>query len=222
MKALLLAAAALALALPAAALGGHGGSGNPAQSCKAERTADPAAFQKKYGTNHNGRNAFGKCVSSKSHGTGSTSSTVSETLTGTSGAGAPSCQLTAAGCTIVSTGTATGAPVAHGTVSSTLTIFWTQATSNGQGGFCAPASGTASLVDSANAANTLSLSESGTVCEVGPTGPNVEHRFTGTFSITGGAGAFAGATGHGAFTTDQPAGSSSFTGSLSGTVMVPR
>jgi hypothetical protein len=38
---------------------------NAAKECKAERDADPAAFQQKYGTNHNGKNAFGKCVSSK-------------------------------------------------------------------------------------------------------------------------------------------------------------
>jgi hypothetical protein len=36
-----------------------------AKSCRTERAADPAAFKTKYGTNHNGRNAFGKCVSQK-------------------------------------------------------------------------------------------------------------------------------------------------------------
>jgi hypothetical protein len=41
---------------------------NAAQSCRAERASDPAAFQAKYGTNGGstqgaGRNAFGKCVS---------------------------------------------------------------------------------------------------------------------------------------------------------------
>ncbi|MCW3064975.1 MAG: hypothetical protein JWN32_2147 [Solirubrobacterales bacterium] len=36
---------------------------NAAKQCKAERAADPAAFAQKYGTNHNKRNAFGKCVS---------------------------------------------------------------------------------------------------------------------------------------------------------------
>lgn len=34
------------------------------QSCRSERASDPSAFQQKYGTNKNGRNAFGKCVSS--------------------------------------------------------------------------------------------------------------------------------------------------------------
>ena len=40
---------------------------NAAKKCKAERTAmGTEAFAKKYGTNHNLKNAFGKCVSSKS------------------------------------------------------------------------------------------------------------------------------------------------------------
>jgi len=36
-----------------------------AAQCRAERTADPAAFKAKYGTNKNKSNAFGKCVSAK-------------------------------------------------------------------------------------------------------------------------------------------------------------
>ncbi len=35
------------------------------KACREEREADPALFAETYGTNHNGRNAFGKCVSSK-------------------------------------------------------------------------------------------------------------------------------------------------------------
>lgn len=44
---------------------------NAAKACKAERTADPAAFDKKYGTvkgangKSAGSNAYGKCVSAK-------------------------------------------------------------------------------------------------------------------------------------------------------------
>jgi hypothetical protein len=38
---------------------------NAAQQCKAERTADPAAFETKYGTGKNKSNAYGKCVSGK-------------------------------------------------------------------------------------------------------------------------------------------------------------
>jgi hypothetical protein len=40
---------------------------NAAKECRAEQDADPEAFLTTYGTNHNQRNAFGKCVSSKVH-----------------------------------------------------------------------------------------------------------------------------------------------------------
>jgi hypothetical protein len=43
---------------------------NAAQECDAERSADRKAFDDKYGTKHNKKNAFGKCVSQRSHGTG--------------------------------------------------------------------------------------------------------------------------------------------------------
>jgi hypothetical protein len=36
---------------------------NAAKQCRTERAADSDAFRQKYGTNHNKRNAFGKCVS---------------------------------------------------------------------------------------------------------------------------------------------------------------
>jgi membrane protein involved in colicin uptake len=36
---------------------------NAAKECAAERAAGEAAFKSKYGTNKNGKNAFGKCVS---------------------------------------------------------------------------------------------------------------------------------------------------------------
>ena len=39
---------------------------NAAKACKAERDLNRSAFEQKYGTNKNRRNAFGKCVSSKS------------------------------------------------------------------------------------------------------------------------------------------------------------
>jgi hypothetical protein len=38
---------------------------NASKECKAARQADPVGFQQTYGSNHNGRNALGKCVSSK-------------------------------------------------------------------------------------------------------------------------------------------------------------
>jgi hypothetical protein len=36
---------------------------NAARECKAERDLDKEAFAEKYGTNKNGKNAYGKCVS---------------------------------------------------------------------------------------------------------------------------------------------------------------
>src|SRR4051794_33942382 len=38
---------------------------NASQECRAEETADPAAFAQKYGTGKKGANAHGKCVSQK-------------------------------------------------------------------------------------------------------------------------------------------------------------
>jgi hypothetical protein len=39
-----------------------------ARTCRAEQKANPTAFKNTYGTNANKSNAFGKCVSQKSHG----------------------------------------------------------------------------------------------------------------------------------------------------------
>ncbi len=38
---------------------------NASEECRAEREADPVAFDEAYGTNGNKKNAFGKCVSTK-------------------------------------------------------------------------------------------------------------------------------------------------------------
>jgi hypothetical protein len=53
---------------------------NPAKACKKER-ADIGvdSFNKKYGTNHNLKNAFGKCVSGKSKGKGEAKDNEQET-----------------------------------------------------------------------------------------------------------------------------------------------
>src|SRR3712207_6000577 len=64
--------AAAALAVPAVALADEPTQQdrqNAAAECRTERGTTAAtreAFAAKYGTNHNKRNAFGKCVSSKS------------------------------------------------------------------------------------------------------------------------------------------------------------
>src|ERR687891_2575841 len=41
---------------------------NAAKECKAERDANPTTFKTTYGKNKNDKNAFGKCVSSKTRG----------------------------------------------------------------------------------------------------------------------------------------------------------
>jgi hypothetical protein len=80
MKKALVLVALIVLAVPAAYAATPGGKStpqptanpqgagdSPAQTCKAERaTMGVEAFAKRYGTNHNLRNAFGKCVSGKS------------------------------------------------------------------------------------------------------------------------------------------------------------
>jgi hypothetical protein len=81
---------------------------------------------------------------------------------------------------------------------STLTVDWAAATSNGAGGYCAPASGTGTIT-AANG-DTLNQSDTGTVCEVGATGSNVPHTFTGTYTNTGDTGRFATSSGGGSVT----------------------
>ena len=43
---------------------------NAARQCREERDADPVAFASTWGTNHNDRNAFGKCVSTRAQDEG--------------------------------------------------------------------------------------------------------------------------------------------------------
>jgi hypothetical protein len=48
---------------------GGGGGGKPSHNCKKERDSiGKDAFAAKYGTNHNHKNAFGKCMSGHAHG----------------------------------------------------------------------------------------------------------------------------------------------------------
>ncbi len=125
------------------------------------------------------------------------------------------CQNTAVGCTVESDGTATSSHLGTGAYTSTLTIDWADATSNGAGGFCAPASGTGTLT-AANG-DTLNQTESGTVCEVGATSLTAPHTFTGTFTNAGGTGRFADAGGGGTITGgDDGSGNSYY--SESGTI----
>jgi len=101
-------------------------------------------------------------------------------------------------CTVGSTGTAISSHLGTGPYTSKLTVHWGSATSNGAGGYCAPADDTGTLT-AANG-DTLTQVNSGTVCEVGATGLNVPHTFTGNFYDTGGTGRFASAAGEGTVT----------------------
>jgi hypothetical protein len=191
---------------------------NAAWMCKSLRAANPTAFRVAFGRNANGKNAYGKCVSAHARAKHLnrliTLKNVTIKGTGTvTNAGAPGCQLTVAGCTLSSSGTLTG--VVGGTFASTFTILWTQATSNGQGGFCAPAAGDTTLT--LPGLGTIMKHETGKVCEVGATGPNVAHTFTGTFTVTGGTGIFNNATGSGTATfTQQPGSTSALGGTVNG------
>ena len=51
---------------PATAAQAQSADDKATKACKAERASGAAAFAKKYGTNHNLKNAFGKCVSAQS------------------------------------------------------------------------------------------------------------------------------------------------------------
>jgi hypothetical protein len=220
MRKLIVPLAALALLVPTAALAkgrppSPGKSAtNVAHMCKDLRAANPTLFKQTWGTNQNKSNAYGKCVAAharaKHQGGTFTLHNLTLSSSGTvTGAGAAGCQFSTAGCTVTSAGTIGGAFA--GSYSSSFTILWTQSTSNGAGGFCAPASGTTTLT--IPPLGTLTKSEQGTVCEVGPTGPNVEHTMTnGTFTVTAGTGVFNGATGSGTSSFDQKPGATSSLG----------
>lgn len=194
---------------------------NSAWLCKSLRAQDKVAFGKAFGKNHNLRNAYGKCVSSHArakhlHGVTLTFHNIVVSSTGTiTNAGTDGCQFTDAGCTLTSTGALTG--IAGGTYASTWTILWKQATSNGQGGYCAPASGTTTLT--LPVVGTLTKTEQGTVCEVGATGTNVEHTLSnGTFTVASGTGLLSSAAGTGTVSFDQkPGTSSALGGAVTGT-----
>jgi hypothetical protein len=132
--------------------------------------------------------------------------------------GAANYQNELAGCTITSAGTISGTPIALGTFTSTLTIFYTQYTPGpAPYAFCAPANGNATLVDGANPANTITKNESGQVC-ASSFGSDGSYSFIGSYTITGGTGIYSGASGTGTVNTFQSTQSSPFTGSEDGTI----
>ncbi len=132
--------------------------------------------------------------------------------------GSPGCNVDPNGCTVGSAGTITGTPIAQGTFTSTLTILYTQyATGNPGYAFCAPANGSATLVDGTNPADTITKDESGQVC-ASSFGSGGSYTFIGNYTITSGTGIYSGATGTGTVNTFQPTQTSPFTGSEDGTI----
>ena len=123
---------------------------------------------------------------------------------------APECQFSLGGCTVNSNGIAISSHLGIGAYSSSLTVNWMAAYSNGQNGYCAPASGTG-VFEAANG-DTLNQTQAGIVCEVGATGVSVAHTFSGYFADTGGTGRFVNATGSGIVVGgDNGAGTSYYT-----------
>jgi hypothetical protein len=106
----------------------------------------------------------------------------------------PGCQFTAAGCTIKTTGYANNGSLGNGKYTETITIDWAANYSNGKGGYCAPSSGPSVLTTSHGK---IDIQTTGTVCEVAKSVTFGRHVFFGTYSVTGGTGRFAHASGTG-------------------------
>jgi adhesin HecA-like repeat protein len=186
---------------------------NSAQMCKALRSVNPALFKKTWGTNANRSNAYGKCVSAHARAKHVTKPTFTLRSIALNNAGTVS---SAGAGTLNASGKITG--FFGGTFTSSFTFDLASATPNGPSSFCYSATGTVTLT--LPGLGTLTKQETGKVCEVGPTGANVPHTFTGTFTISGGTGVFSNATGSGTANFSQQPGPTTaqggtFTGSES-------
>ena len=86
---------------------------NAAWMCKTMKAANPVAFGALFGSNRNGRNAYGKCVSAHARAKNSNRAfslrNITVAATGTvTNAGSAGCQFSASGCTLTSSGNLNG------------------------------------------------------------------------------------------------------------------
>jgi hypothetical protein len=216
MKKLMLLLAAVALCIPAAALGKKPparsqvlAAKNAAWACKAlQLQMGRQAFLAAYGVNRNARgsgamrNAYGKCVSQHRrailHARLFEPATVTTTTTAT---------------TVTLAGTISGGrPIASGTLAASLTLDTAHAVTKA-GRTCSPATGTITLTQASPAGTLQKTLTTATFCH-GPDGAAL----VGHYTLTG-TGAFAGKTGAGTELLLAPTGGTAHSveyGSLNG------
>lgn len=191
MRKLLLTLAALALLAPVTAPGKpppptkkikQVAAGNAAWSCRTERQVlGAAAFAKKYGTQ-------AKCVSKRKEQLRSGARLFEKT------SGALTSSGSANTLTLAVTGSVEGRPIADGPSTATLKVDLSRSSRNGLGGYCAAATGSATLADTAT--STISLSLAGTYCTLG-SAENAAQGFVGTYTVSDGSGTYAESAGTG-------------------------
>lgn len=111
------------------------------------------------------------------------------------------CAINPAGCSVQVDGTLGKERFKKGTFSSTATMNWLQSFPNGKGGYCAPLSGKATLVDAKN--SQLFVTFNGDACDKQEGNPNGVHTFKGTFMVTGGTGKYKKSSGKGTVSGQQ-------------------
>jgi hypothetical protein len=216
MKKLMLLLAAVALCIPAAALGKKPparstvlAAKNAAWACKAlQLRMGRQAFLAAYGVNRNARgagamrNAYGKCVSQ--HRQSILRARLFEPATVT---------MASTATTVTLAGTISGGrPLASGTLAASLTLDTAHAVTK-HGVTCAPATGTVTLTQASPAGTLQKTLTTATFCH-GAAGAALVGRYTLT-----GTGAFAGKTGTGTELLLAPAGGTAHSveyGSLNG------
>ncbi|HYZ77480.1 MAG TPA: hypothetical protein VE596_08910 [Gaiellaceae bacterium] len=205
MKKLIIVLAAVALCIPAAALGGKPAkkpptrasilaAKNAAWACKALRMRMGAqAFVATYGTNTRAhgagamRNAFGKCVSQQVRLIRRAG--LFEPATGTLTITPPTAPSTTEALALTAT-ISGGRPIASGSVSGTFSVDLAAAVTK-HGVTCAPVTGTLTLTQASPAGTLVKTLTTATFCK-GAAGSAL----VGRYSLTG-TGAFAGKTGTG-------------------------